>query len=406
MPITRLPLYCVCVCVVAFAGVVASGVIAGGVIVSGEVAPVAPITKPHPQVIASGETQPVPSADDAADDPALWVHPSNPSKSLILGTDKQHGLFTYSLDGAQRQALAVGRLNNVDVRQRVSGAKGTDVVVDIAAATNRTTKTVDLFLIDAQGVVSPALAIASGFTDPYGVCLYHSVATGKLYVFACDKPGLVRQWEVSISPDRKLAATEVRSFEVGSQSEGMVCDDQAGFLFIGEEQAGVWRYNAEPTAKDGEDTNKARTLICAALPIGPLVADVEGLAIARPAKGPAHLVVSSQGDNSYHLLDLAPPHAHRGSFVVSSLRASKASDGGAVQETDGIEIYAAPLPGYPGGIMIVQDGRNAPFPQNFKMLSWDAVLRSTALSAADASGKGSSVAGAPVINAKAAESKK
>ena len=38
------------------------------------------------------ETQPVPHSGDAADDPAIWIHPTNTAESIIIGTDKQGGL--------------------------------------------------------------------------------------------------------------------------------------------------------------------------------------------------------------------------------------------------------------------------------------------------------------------------
>lgn len=35
------------------------------------------------------------------DDPAIWIHPTDPSKSLIVGTDKEvgGGLYVYDLSG-------------------------------------------------------------------------------------------------------------------------------------------------------------------------------------------------------------------------------------------------------------------------------------------------------------------
>ena len=65
------------------------------------------------------ETRAVDSVDDAADDPAIWVHPTEPEHSLVLGTNKQTGLEIYDLQGKRLQSLAVGRLNNVDLRQGV-----------------------------------------------------------------------------------------------------------------------------------------------------------------------------------------------------------------------------------------------------------------------------------------------
>nr|NQU88865.1 phytase [Bacteroidota bacterium] len=40
------------------------------------------------EVNAVGQTQPVESSDDAADDPAIWVNSADVSKSTIIGTDK------------------------------------------------------------------------------------------------------------------------------------------------------------------------------------------------------------------------------------------------------------------------------------------------------------------------------
>ena len=65
---------------------------------------------------AKVQTEPVPSEGDAADDPAIWIHPADPARSLVLGTDKKGGLHAYSLDGRRRQLVSPGsRPNNVDV---------------------------------------------------------------------------------------------------------------------------------------------------------------------------------------------------------------------------------------------------------------------------------------------------
>src|SRR5687767_4381516 len=65
---------------------------------------------------ARSETIPVPHDDDAADDPAIWIHPTSPELSLILGTDKQGGLYVYNLDGSERAVIARdSKPNNVDV---------------------------------------------------------------------------------------------------------------------------------------------------------------------------------------------------------------------------------------------------------------------------------------------------
>ena len=67
------------------------------------------------------ETTPTPqgSEDDSADDPAIWVNPTNPEKSIIFGTDKKGGIGSYALDGKEIAYDAVGKMNNIDIRQNV-----------------------------------------------------------------------------------------------------------------------------------------------------------------------------------------------------------------------------------------------------------------------------------------------
>src|SRR5262249_19244363 len=83
--------------------------------------------------MAAVETEPVPSEGDAADDPALWIPPAGPARSLVLGTDKKGGLHAYSLDGRCRQVISSGsKPNNVDILYGfdLAGKK-----VDLALAT-------------------------------------------------------------------------------------------------------------------------------------------------------------------------------------------------------------------------------------------------------------------------------
>jgi hypothetical protein len=50
-------------------------------------------------VQATMETQPVSHGGDAADDPAIYVHPTDPAKSAIIATDKKGGMLVYDLSG-------------------------------------------------------------------------------------------------------------------------------------------------------------------------------------------------------------------------------------------------------------------------------------------------------------------
>src|SRR3546814_7187788 len=69
-----------------------------------------------PLARASVETVPVETGGDAADDPAIWIDPADPARSVVIGTQKKSGLYVYGLDGQMIQYLPDGRMNNVDLR--------------------------------------------------------------------------------------------------------------------------------------------------------------------------------------------------------------------------------------------------------------------------------------------------
>ena len=219
-------------------------------------------------VAPSVETTSVPSSGDAADDPAIWVHPSDPESSLILGTNKQKGLEVYNLDGKRVQSLDVGNLNNVDLRQGVSWGVN---VMDIAVATNRSTNSLSLFSIDRESGVVEHLtdeSIALDLPTPYGVCLYK--VRESLFAFVNDKNGTFEQWELKPGGTSKKA----RSFSVDSQPEGCVVDDATQTIYYGEEEFGIWKRHAGPLQ------NSEATLV-ESISDSALVADVEGVSIYR-----------------------------------------------------------------------------------------------------------------------------
>jgi 3-phytase len=108
------------------------------------------------------------------------------------------------------------------------------------------------------------------------------------------------------------------------------------------------------------------------------VADVEGLGLYQTPNA-NYLVVSSQGNDSYVVLDASPPYAQRGVFRVG-INAAKTIDG--TSETDGLEVTSKPLgPMFPKGMLVVHDGYKQlpPGPQNFKYVSWEAIEKALKL---------------------------
>lgn len=312
---------------------------------------------------ASAQTTPVAAFGDAADDPAIWINEHDAKSSLILGTDKRHGLMVYDLAGNKVQSLNVGRLNNVDVRQHQGINNQTNTWI---TASNRTLNSISVFTVDGENKVNHVTEVATNLPEIYGMCMYSSDSGH--YVFVNDKSGLFQQYKLT-GEQNNLSGELVREFTLPSQPEGCSADDKLGQLFAGEEDAGIWYIGAEPTS--GNKAVKLQSVN------EQLVADVEGMEIYH-GDDERYLVVSSQGDNSYVLYkisdDTQPSLSFAGKFnVIANL--DKGIDGAG--ETDGLTVTAKALPGYPEGMLIVQDGYNRmPLqPQNFKIIDWREVKK-------------------------------
>jgi 3-phytase len=323
--------------------------------------------------MATVETTPVPSADDAADDPAVWVDPADPARSLIVATDKKAGLELYDLSGRELQRLPDGRMNNVDLRAGFRFSDGDGVLV---VASDRTANALAIYRLDTAarrlaGVA--AAAYPTGLTDAYGLCMYRSRKTGQDYVFINDKDGRMRQWRLTAAPGGKVAAERVREFAFSSQVEGCAADDEAGALYVAEEDVGLWRLSAEP---DGGD---ARTSVAAIAANPALTADLEGLGIYKLDDRRGYIVVSVQGSNTYAVFRREGANDYLGSFRIVDDPAT-GIDG--VSETDGLDMVSAPLgPAFPHGAMVTQDGHNDADAanQNYKLVPWEAIARALKL---------------------------
>ncbi|MBO9545476.1 phytase [Caulobacter sp.] len=317
-------------------------------------------------VHATMETVPVDHDGDAADDPAIWVHPTDPSKSAIIGTDKKGGLAVYDLSGQRLQFLPDGKMNNVDLR---GGFKLSGKTVTLIAASDRTHKSIALYTIDPQTRLLSNVADGvqpTNLSDPYGLCMYQD-RKGGTFVFVGDPDGLVRQWKLIATPAGKVKAQAVRDMRFDTQTEGCVADDQTGALYVAEEDVALWRLGAD--AKAGS----AKTAVARIADNPALKDDLEGIGLYAQAGGKGFLVVSSQGNNTYAVFRREGDNAYVGSFAVTA-DGSKTIDG--ISETDGLDVTSAPLgAGLEGGAFVAQDGRNISPPehQNFKLVPWSVI---------------------------------
>jgi len=319
-------------------------------------------------VKATMETQPVDHGGDAADDPAIFVHPTDPAKSAIIATDKKGGMLVYDLTGKLLQYLPDGKMNNVDLRPGF-GLGGRSMT--LVTASDRTNKAIAIYTMDpdTRQLTNVADGVqATGLSDPYGLCMYRN-RTGATFVFISDPDGLVRQWKLVATGAGKVRAEAVRDIKFGTQTEGCVADDETGKLYVAEEDVALWKLGAEPSS------GQAMTAVVQVKDNPALKDDLEGVGLYARKGGKGYLVVSSQGNNSYALFKREGDNAYVGSFAVIADGAS-GIDG--ISETDGLDVTSASLgAGLEGGAFLAQDGRNVSPPenQNFKLVPWATIAK-------------------------------
>ncbi len=322
--------------------------------------PRTPQAEAIPHVAPLVQTDGVPSLGDAADDPAIWVNSRHPERSRVLGTDKKGGLLAYDLAGKQVQNLRVGRLNNVDIRP---GFQLGSRQVDLAVASNRDHNSLHLFAIDAaSGELSDIGQLATPLKEIYGLCLFKD-RQGAIHAIANDKDGTFLQYRLA-GNGGKATGQLMRRFKTETQPEGCVADDRNERLYIGEEDVAVWALDAR---------GDAQAALEQVIAVGGLVKDdIEGLGLYH-GKQRDYLVISSQGNDSYVVVEAQAPYKLRGRFKVG-LNAELGIDG--ASETDGLEVSSANLGGpWSAGMLVVQDGRKR-LPednQNYKYVPWSAV---------------------------------
>ncbi len=241
----------------------------------------------------------------------------------------------------------------------------------------------------------------------YGVGLWHD--GDDLYAFVSQRNrSTVQQLKLSAAPGGKVTYRPVRAFlfdpnfrlkERGEsalrwtpcrenanedpQSEGILIDPASETLYVAFETIGVYRiplhhrlpsalrigreflfepvqsfgkpYHAVPDDDefeceyDAEGEPEDGTIVAAgsdAFAGANLAVDVEGLAFYETGRKSGYLVVSSQGDNTFHLYDRRGGNPHLGVFTVEQ-----------TGDSDGVAITSAALGrGFPDGIVAVQNG--------------------------------------------------
>ena len=327
------------------------------------------------EVEAIYETPPVVTKGDAADDPAIWVNKSNPSNSIVFGTDKKSGIYSYNLQGQELSYTNLGNINNIDTRTINVGDDENVSDFTFLFASNRTLGSVDLWVFEDNEIRQklennswkvPSKPSFRGKSDiiVYGICAGIDAKYGLVAFLTEDTGPRVEVWNLT-----EDGLNLITTFNNGGESEGCVYDDQNRTLFISEEEVrGVlkaYRLDdsfdfSEPYIVDSRD--------------GQIGGDPEGVSLYKTPNNSGYLILSSQGDSKFNIYDRNYPYDYIASFRIGS---SKSIDN--VTDTDGIETINFKLSDeYPEGIMIAQDGYNKDGlwskKQNFKFVSFQDIL--------------------------------
>jgi 3-phytase len=240
------------------------------------------------------------------DDPAIWINPEDPSKSLIIGTDKDDNgaLYVYDLDGKIIEEKTVNNLkqpNNVDVEY---GIILNGVATDIAVSTERLAHKIRVYsLPDMKEIDNGGIEVFEGeeLNAPMGISLYKRPSDGNIYAIVGRKKGPSTEylWQYLLEDDGNgnVKGTKVRTFGNYSgfkEIESIAVDDQLGYVYYSDEQIGVRKYYADP---DAPEADKELAIIHTL----DYLKDNEGISIYCNDDGTGYILVSDQNGSRFRI---------------------------------------------------------------------------------------------------------
>jgi len=298
-----------------------------------------------------------------ADDPAIWINPNDPSLSLIIGTDKgtfpNGGLFVWNIDGSLQQRINISHPNNVDVISSYEDS------LDIVVFTMRDHDEIRVYKVDPDSRTLLNITTSGGihtYRSPYGLTLYKRKSDNTIYaiISSTSKEYKNKLWQIRLEDDgdKKVKGVLVREFGVHTDViEGMVADDELGYLYAAEEEFGIHKYYADP------DMGDERLALFATN--DSITGNREGLALYPCSDGTGYLLVACPSDNAIMVYrregDDGNVHDHR---LVTTLQNSLAEGG------DGIDITNFNLSQeYPHGILVWHNKTH----RRFDIFAWDKI---------------------------------
>jgi 3-phytase len=329
--------------------------------------------------VATGALSPVLITEQTpvdSDDPAIWINPEDPAKSLVLGTDKGGAIVVFDLDGKiipEKTVTGLQRMNNIDVEYGFNLGGET---IDIAVATERPAHALRVFrLPEMTAIDNGGIPVFEGEAGdsalPMGIALYKRPADGAIFAIVSRKTGPSGSylWQYRLEDDGAghIVGTKVREFGTFSDAtsmdegvaelgeiESIAVDDELGYLYYSDELTGVRKYHADP---DAPEANVELALFAT----DGFADQREGISIYAVGDGTGYILVSDQQGNAFRIYtregEPGDPHNHR---FVKTVAVS-------TNESDGSEVTSAVLdPRFPSGLFVAMSDN-----QTFHYYSWD-----------------------------------
>lgn len=270
------------------------------------------------------------------DDPAIWIHPKDPAKSIVFGTDKETNgaIYAFDLEGKiieEKTIRNIKRPNNVDL---IYGFQLNDSTqVDVLAFTEREQQRIRVFSIpDIQPLDNGGFKVFEDETNieqklPMGIALYKSPIDSTLYAIVGRKTGpkknYLYQYKLEAESDT-IKSTLVRKFgdfSGAKEIEAIAVDAEMGFVYYSDEMHCIRKYYAEPSKGNEE-------ISC--FGGDKFLKDIEGIAIAKMKNGEGFLIVSDQQKGQFNIFD------RKTNEFIKAVNLSTLA-------TDGCEVVSVPL---------------------------------------------------------------
>lgn len=283
------------------------------------------------------------------DDPAIWVNPSDPGKSIVFGTDKETNgaIYAFDLEGkiiADKSIKNIERPNNVDVEY---GFKLNDsTTTDILVFTEREKQQIRVFSVpDMKPLDNGGFPV---FEDeelmenrlPMGIGLYKSKKDAVVYAIVGRKTGPKTGYlyQYALKADSTgVTSNLVRkfgSFSLQKEIEAIAIDDEKGFVYYADEGVCIKKYYAEPDMGDDEISCFGGDYFSD---------DIEGIAIASYADGHGYLIVSNQQKGEFNIF------SRKDNSFIKAVNLT-------TLETDGCEVVTVALNNqFPNGLFVAMN---------------------------------------------------